>query len=106
MKDNELKMAHTAVAEAVNTPSKFADWAKTQVFNRACGEMVPHKREIKGTTRYEKLSILVVVASWGLLTAIILGVHFGNYDKETRTSSKSPTHSSFYEVVGGDEKKE
>ncbi len=55
----------------------------------------------EGKNQHERLMLWIVVWSWGLLMAIILGLHFYNYGLETKTSSKSPTHAGFYEVVGG-----
>ncbi|MCD8339350.1 MAG: hypothetical protein LUC43_04005 [Burkholderiales bacterium] len=93
------KKASKEVVGPNNEPVSH-DWVQHEIFNRVSGVIKPQKRKIVGTTRYERLSLMVVIASWGLLTAIILGIHFYNYDKETVTSSKSPTHSSFYGVVG------
>lgn len=56
------------------------------------------KKKRAALTHYEKMTFQVLLYSWGLLAVVIYGVHFGNYDLETKTSSKSPTHASFYEV--------
>ncbi len=99
-KTKQKRARREIVGPAEESRHASHDWVRHEIFNKTSGAIKPQSRKIVGTTRYERLSLMVVIASWGLLTAIILSVHFFNYDKETVTSSKSPTHSSFYGVVG------
>ena len=47
-------------------------------------------------SNYEKLSFLMLGCSWGILVLVVTFLHFGNSHLETKTSSTSGSHSSFY----------
>lgn len=47
-------------------------------------------------SNYEKLSFVMLGCSWGLLVLVVTFLHFGNSHLETKTSSSSGSHSSFY----------
>lgn|GEM_PF-7046482 len=50
----------------------------------------------QGWSRYERFSILIVLLLSGLMVAVTGGLHFYNYNLETRSSSTSGSHSDFY----------
>ncbi len=56
----------------------------------------PGKR--RHATRYEKFTTRMVLLSSVLTLGITMYLHLANYDLETKTSSTSGTHSTFYKA--------
>lgn len=50
----------------------------------------------KRWSRYERLSFSMLGYTWGILVVVVTALHFGNYHRETKTSSTSVTHSGFH----------
>ena len=50
----------------------------------------------KRWSRYERLSFSMLLSSWGILIVVVSWLFFSNSHLETRTSSTSGSHSSFY----------
>ncbi|WP_320347277.1 hypothetical protein [Castellaniella sp.] len=48
-------------------------------------------------SRYERLSFSMLGYTWGILVLAVAALHIFNYDLETKTSSTSGSHASFYE---------
>lgn len=78
---------------SVDTPAEPLVW--TRDARRAQSRALRDKPSTRWT-RYERLSFLMMGLAWGLMIAIVAALHFGNYHLETRTSSTSGTHKSFY----------
>lgn len=53
-------------------------------------------REKRRATRYEKFTTRMVLLSAVITFGVTLTLHLANYGLETRTSSTSGTHSTFY----------
>lgn len=51
----------------------------------------------KSWSRYERLSFSMLGCTWGILIFAVSALHLGNYDRDTRTSSTSGSHTGFYE---------
>ncbi|SJN11678.1 hypothetical protein FM113_12715 [Leucobacter sp. 7(1)] len=63
----------------------------SQVFAAAAPQ-----RTRRRATRYEKFTTRMVLLSACITFGVTLGLHVANYGLETRTSSTSGTHSTFY----------
>lgn len=48
-------------------------------------------------SRYERLSLSMLGLIWGILLLAVAALHFGNYHRDTKTSSTSGSHAGFYE---------
>lgn len=56
-----------------------------------------------GWSRYERLSLVTVLLLSGVMFAVTAGLHWWNYDLETKSSSTSGSHSSFYKDTDSSE---
>lgn len=68
-----------------------------QVWTRSARR--PSVAPLKGRkrwSRYERLSFSMLLSSWGILIVVVSWLFFSNSHLETRTSSTSGSHSSFY----------
>lgn len=68
-----------------------------QVWTRSARR--PNAAPFKGRkrwSRYERLSFSMLLSSWGILIVVVSWLFFSNSHLETRTSSTSGSHSSFY----------
>ncbi|MHC3941228.1 hypothetical protein ACI0FR_02549 [Paenochrobactrum sp. BZR 201-1] len=61
------------------------------------------RKTSRGWSRYERLSLVTVLLLSGVMFAVTAGLHWWNYDLETRSSSTSGSHSSFYKDTDSNE---
>ena len=89
-------MPQTTPSSLSSTPYQDNSLA-AQVWTRSARR--PSAAPMKGRkrwSRYERLSFSMLLSSWGILIVVVSWLFFSNSHLETRTSSTSGSHSSFY----------